>query len=129
MGGSAMSTTDRKVMCLITGQTVIMGKDYFLKKVQEYGSEDNLKKYYISKKARSLIRRGYTVNEMRKILNIVEPNLPGENEQSIKDIISYHSTDKQTISTKRLQSAQNFIMSTSDEDVKEFINNIINLNL
>lgn len=124
-----MSTADRKVMCLITGQTVIMGKDYFTKKAQEYGSEDNLKKYYVSKKARSLIRRGYTVNEIRKILNIVEPNLPNENEQSVKDIISYHSTDKQTISTKRLQSAQNFIMSTSDEDVKEFINNIRNLNL
>lgn len=124
-----MSTADRKVMCLITGQTVIMGKDYFTKKAQEYGSEDNLKKYYVSKKARSLIRRGYTVSEIRKILNIVEPNLPNENEQSVKDIISYHSTDKQTISTKRLQSAQNFIMSTSDEDVKEFINNIRNLNL
>jgi hypothetical protein len=124
-----MSTADRKVMCLITGQTVIMGKDYFTKKAQEYGSEDNLKKYYVSKKARSLIRRGYTVNEIRKILNIVEPNLPNENEQSVKDIVSYHSTDKQTISTKRLQSAQNFIMSTSDEDVKEFINNIRNLNL
>lgn len=124
-----MSTADRKVMCLITGQTVIMGKDYFTKKAQEYGSEDNLKKYYVSKKARSLIRRGYTVNEIRKILNIVEPNLPNENEQSVKDIISYHSTDKQSISTKRLQSAQNFIMSTSDEDVKEFINNIRNLNL
>lgn len=124
-----MSTADRKVMCLITGQTVIMGKDYFTKKAQEYGSEDNLKKYYVSKKARSLIRRGYTVNEIRKILNIVEPNLPNENEQSVKDIISYHSTDKQAISTKRLHSAQNFIMSTSDEDVKEFINNIRNLNL
>lgn len=129
MGGARVSTTDRKVMCLVTGQTVIMGKDYFTKKAQEYGSEDNLKKYYISKKARSLIRRGYTVNEIRKILSIVEPDLPSETEQSIKDIISFHSTDKQTISTKRLQSAQNFIMSTSDEDVKEFINNIRNLNL
>ncbi len=124
-----MSTVDRKVTCLITGQTVIMGKDYFAKKAQEYGSEDNLKKYYVSKKARSLIRRSYTVNEIRKILNIVEPDLPSANDQSVKDLVSYHATDKQNISTKRLQSAQNFIMSTSDEDVKEFINNIRNLNL
>jgi hypothetical protein len=129
MGGARMSTVDRKVMCLITGQTVIMGKDYFTKKAQEYGSEDNLKKYYVSKKARSLIRRSYTVNEIRKILNIVEPDLPSANDQSVKDLVSYHATDKQNISTKRLQSAQNFIMSTSDEDVKEFINNIRNLNL
>jgi hypothetical protein len=129
MGGARMSTVDRKVTCLITGQAVIMGKDYFAKKAQEYGSEDNLKKYYVSKKARSLIRRSYTVNEIRKILNIVEPDLPSANDQSVKDLVSYHATDKQNISTKRLQSAQNFIMSTSDEDVKEFINNIRNLNL
>ena len=61
--------SDRKVTCLITGQSVMMGKDYFTKKAQEYGGEDNLKKYYISKKAKSLVRRGYGVNEIRKILS------------------------------------------------------------
>ena len=64
--------SDRKVVCLITGQSVMMGKDYFAKKAEEYGGEENLKKYYISKKAKSLVRRGYSVNEIRKILNITE---------------------------------------------------------
>ena len=121
--------SDRKVICLITGQTVLMGKDYFAKKAEEYGGEDSLKKHYISKKAKSLVRRGYSVSEIRKILNITEPGLPGEDTESIRDIISYHKSEKQSVSAKRLESAQNFMMQSSDEDVKAFINNIKQLNL
>jgi len=121
--------SDRKVTCLITGQSVMMGKDYFAKKAAEYGGEDNLRKYYISKKAKSLVRRGYGINEIRRILNITEPGLPGEDTDVIRDLVSYHSTEKQSISAKRLESAKNFMMSSSDEDVKQFINNIKNFKL
>jgi hypothetical protein len=127
MGGTIMS--DRKVTCLITGQSVMMGKDYFAKKSEEYGSEENLRKYYISKKAKSLIRRSYSVNEIRKILNVVEPGLPGGDTQEVKDIINYHKVEKKSISEKRLDSAQNFMMQSSDEDVQVFINNIKQLKL
>lgn len=116
-------------MCLITGQSVMMGKDYFAKKAEEYGGEDNLRKYYISKKAKSLVRRGYSVNEIRKILNVTEPGLPGGDTQSVMDIINYHKTEKKSIAEKRLDSAQNFMMQSSDEDVQIFINNIRQLKL
>jgi len=121
--------SDRKVVCLITGQSVMMGKDYFAKKAEEYGSEENLKKFYISKKAKSLIRRGYSVNEIRKILNITEPGLPSEDTDSIRELVAYHGNEKQTISAKRLESAKNFMMSSSDEDVRLFINNIKNFKI
>lgn len=121
--------SDRKVTCLITGQTVMMGKDYFAKKAEEYGSEDKLRKYYISKKAKSLVRRGYSVNEIRKILNITEPGLPEQDAEDVKNIMDFHNNEKQSISAKRLESAKNFMMTTSDEDVKDFINNIKKLKL
>jgi len=121
--------SDRKVTCLITGQSVMMGKDYFAKKAEEYNGEENLRKYYISKKAKSLVKRGYNVNEIRKILNVVEPGLPGGDTQDVIDIISYHKVEKKSISEKRLDSAQNFMMQASDEDVQLFINNIKQLKL
>lgn len=121
--------SDRKVVCLITGQSVMMGKDYFAKKAEEYGSEDNLRKYYISKKAKSLVKRGYTVNEIRKILNVTEPGLLEGDADEVKGVILFHNNDKQSISTKRLESAKNFMMTSSDEDVKAFINNINKLKL
>lgn len=126
LGGKSMS--DRKVTCLITGQSVLMGKDYFSKKAEEYGGDENLRKFYISKKAKSLIRRGYSVNEIRKILNITDALLDQESEE-VRGVVQYHSTEKQTISSKRLESAQNFMMQSSDEDVAIFINNIKSLNL
>jgi hypothetical protein len=126
LGGKSMS--DRKVTCLITGQSVLMGKDYFSKKAEEYGGDENLRKFYISKKAKSLIRRGYSVNEIRKILNITDTLLDQESDE-VRGVIQYHSTEKQTISSKRLESAQNFMMQSSDEDVAIFINNIKSLNL
>jgi hypothetical protein len=121
--------SDRKVVCLITGQSVMMGKDYFAKKAEEYGSEDNLRKYYISKKAKSLVKRGYTVNEIRKILNVTEPGLLEGDVDEVKGVILFHNNDKQSISAKRLESAKNFMMTSSDEDVKAFINNINKLKL
>jgi len=121
--------SDRKVVCLITGQSVMMGKDYFAKKAEEYGSEDNLRKYYISKKAKSLVKRGYTVNEIRKILNVTEPGLLEGDADEVKGVILFHNNDKQSISAKRLESAKNFMMTSSDEDVKAFINNINKLKL
>jgi hypothetical protein len=121
--------SDRKVVCLITGQSVMMGKDYFAKKSEEYGSEDNLRKYYISKKAKSLVKRGYTVNEIRKILNVTEPGLLEGDADEVKGVILFHNNDKQSISAKRLESAKNFMMTSSDEDVKAFINNINKLKL
>jgi len=120
--------SERKVTCLITGQSVLMGKDYFTKKSEEYGCEDNLRKFYISKKAKSLIQRGYSVNEIRKILNITDELLDQDSEE-VRGVVQYHSSEKQTISSKRLESAQNFMMQTSDEDVAIFINNIKSLNL
>ena len=98
--------SDRKVTCLITGQSVLMGKDYFAKKSEEYGCEDNLRKFYISKKAKSLIRRGYGVNEIRKILNITDTLLDEDNED-VRGVKQYHSYEKQTKTTKQHESNKN----------------------
>ena len=37
---------DSKVKCVITGQSMTMGKDYFEKKCVEYGGVENLKQFY-----------------------------------------------------------------------------------
>ncbi|NBP02354.1 MAG: hypothetical protein EBU90_20005 [Proteobacteria bacterium] len=123
-----MSVSDRQVICLITGQSLVMGKDYFEKKAIEYGSIDNLKTFYISKKAKQLIQRGYSVLEIRKILNAVEPGLVPENDQRIKELLAFHKAPS-TETNRRLESGLNFSMQSSDEDVASFINNIRNISL
>lgn len=116
---------DRTLICLISGNKYTFTKDYFSKKVEEYGSVEDLKKYFVIKKVKSLIERGYSVQEIRNILSIVDEGLPGADSQDIIDIINYYSVRKDV--TKK--AALNFATHKSDPDVAVLINNIRDLKL
>lgn len=114
---------DRTLVCLITGSKYTFAKDYFNKKVEEFGDVDTLKRYFITRRVKSLIIRGYSVEEIRNILNITEINLPSSDSQDVKDIMNYYSIKKD--SSKR--PSPNFNSHKSDPDVTILINNIKNL--
>lgn len=116
---------DRTLICLISGNKYTFAKEYFAKKIEEFGSVDSLKKYFVIKKVKNLIERGYSVQEIRNILNVVDDGLPSPDSQDIKDILNYYSVRKDV--TKRTSS--NFATHKSDPDVSVFINNIKNLTL
>ena len=41
----------RNLQCIITGSKYTFGKEYYAKKIEEFDSEDNLKRFFITKKA------------------------------------------------------------------------------
>ena len=49
---------DRTLICLVSGNKYTFSKDYFDKKIKEYGGVEDLKKYFVTKKVKSLIERG-----------------------------------------------------------------------
>ena len=116
---------DRTLICLITGNKYTFAKEYFNKKIEEYGNVEDLKKYFVTKKVKSLIERGYSVQEIRNILSVVDEDLPGSDSQDIIDIINYYSVRKDV--TKK--AALNFATHKSDPDVAVLINNIRDLKL
>ena len=116
---------DRTLVCLITGSKYTFAKDYFNKKVEEFGDVDTLKKYFITRRVKSLISRGYSVEEIRNILNITESNLPNPDSQDVKDIMNFYSIKKDN--SKR--ASPNLNSHKSDPDVSALINNIKNLKL
>jgi DNA-binding transcriptional MerR regulator len=113
--------SDRKCTCPITGQSLLFGKDYWDKKVKEFGSEDNLRSFYVARKCKTLLARGFTVTEIRKLLSIVDDSLP--NEADLAHICEYYSK-KKTSQMRRFESSLNFNQQTTDEDVKIFLNTI-----
>lgn len=119
-----MSST-KQVRCALTGQTTTLSKDYLFKKIEEYGSEENLLKFFVTKKAKQLITRGYSVDEIRKILNVTEPNLLEPSSMLMREIVTFHDGGKSSNINRRLDSGMNFMMQSSDTDVVEFINNVI----
>lgn len=111
---------DRSVCCIISGNKYIFAKDYFQKRVEEYGDAEALKKYYVTRKVKSLISRGYSVVEIRNILALNIPDLVDAESQEVKDVMEYHVLRRDTIKTNSF----NFATHKSDPDVASFINNI-----
>ena len=63
---------NRKLVCRITGKTLFAGKDYFNKKVETAGSEEKLHETYICKEAKSLVKKGYTIDDIRASIQVYD---------------------------------------------------------
>jgi hypothetical protein len=115
--------SERKIVCKITGKSYVFAADYFNAKVNEYTDIESLRKYFITKKAKTLLLRGYSVNEIRNLLGIDTENLDAEESQQMQDLIVFHKKNSQP-NTKKSTSSLNFTTHKSDSDVASFINNI-----
>ena len=62
----------KKVTCVVTGKTTAYAGEFLQKKIEEYGNEANLTKLYISKEVKALLKKGYRIKDIRKILNVPE---------------------------------------------------------
>tara|TARA_B110000211_G_scaffold93072_1_gene108486 strand:- start:3145 stop:3507 length:363 start_codon:yes stop_codon:yes gene_type:complete len=113
----------RNLTCTITGSQYTFAKDYYNKKIEEYTDEDNLRKFFITKKARTYLNKGYSVREIRNMLNVDSSNLPGPESEMIVELIDFHKV-KDYAKNKRVFNTLNFATYKSDIAVSEFINNI-----
>jgi len=115
--------SSRSLQCLVTGNKYNFGKEYFAKKIEEFESEDNLKRFFITKKAKTYLNKGYSVQEIRNILGIEDGGLPDADSQDIRDLIDFHKL-RNVGSRKKVSNTYNFATHKSDPTVAEFINNI-----
>ena len=113
----------RKITCLITGKSYTYGQDYYDKKIKDYVDEDNLKKYFITQKAKSYLNKGYSIQEIRNILNVDEFNLPSSDSQELVELIEFHKIQASQ-TAKKISNTLNFATHKSDPEVAHFINNI-----
>jgi len=77
----------RKLICIITGRSLLATKDYFERKVQKAGSEEKLYQTYVCKEAKDMIIKGYTVERIREMLKINTDGLTKDISQEVIDII------------------------------------------
>lgn len=114
---------NRQLICIISGNKYLFAQEYYNKKVEEYGSVDDLKRYYVSKKVKSLLSRSYSVQEIRNILSIDASTLLPVDDQRILDIVAYYKLKGNNVSPSRKPNAALFNNKT-DPEVTVFINNI-----
>ena len=116
------------IQCLVSGKSYTLTKDYYSKKIEEYKDEETLKKYFVTKKVKSYLERGYNIQEIRNILGVHSNDLPSADAECMQELVAYHNLLTGTESRKTL-SRGNFVNDKTDSDVAVFINNIKNLNL
>ena len=108
-----------KLACIITGKTIVINKDYYDKKVTEAGDEPALLETYVCKQAKSLLKRGYSVHEIRKLLNAthIDTNI---SDATIRKILS-NNKDNPIASFENVNA---FSAIQTDADVKMYINKL-----
>ena len=106
-----------KLACIITGKTVTINKDYYEKKVSEAGDEATLHETYACKQAKSLLKRGYSINEIRKLLNATHIETP-VSESTTRKILSNNKDSP----IDSLENVSVFSAIQTDDDVKSYIN-------
>ena len=115
----------RKITCLITGKSYTYGQDYYDKKVADYIDESNLKKYFITQKAKNYLNKGYSIQEIRNILNVDTDNLPESDSPQVVELIEFHKVQASQ-TAKKISNTLNFATHKSDPEVATLINNIRN---
>ena len=116
---------NKNLTCIITGKKYTFSKDYYNKKVEEYLDEESLQKFFITKKAKVYLNKGYSIAEIRNILNIDATDLPDSDSADIKELIEYHRI-RGVGKNKKIANTLNFATHKSDSQVARFINNIKN---
>ena len=115
--------SSRRITCLITGKSYTYSQDYYDKKVKDYIDESNLKKYFITQKAKTYLNKGYSIPEIRNILNVDETELPSSDSHAVAELIEFHKIQASQ-TAKKISNTLNFATHKSDPDVTHFINNI-----
>lgn len=108
-----------KLRCIVTGKTLVATKEYYSKKLQKAGSEENLHKTYICKEAKDLLLKGFTPAQIKTQLQINE-NIPEPDEAVIKQI----TTNEYGLSRNTMFSnLTSFSQPDTDTEVLDFLNN------
>lgn len=120
----SMSNT-KKIKCIITGKQTVYSGDFLQKKIQEYGSEEKLNTFYICREVKSFLKKGYSVHDIRKILN-VDDSLPLPGDEVLQEI---ESTFRKNSILKEHptfnEALTSFTYNKSDPDVEKFIKDYI----
>jgi hypothetical protein len=119
--------SSKKIACVVTGKTTVYAGEFLQKKIQEYATIENLEKFYICKEVKALLKKGYKISDVRKILDTPD-YVPFPADDVIKEIekdyqksqIKVNDTTSQSLST-----ITSLTYDKSDPEVEEFINNVI----
>ena len=119
-----MTTKNNKLKCIVTGRKLIATKEYYARKVEKAGGEEELHRTYICREAKNLIKQGTTINKIRDILGVECDELVDVDQDIINSILT-RDTKNNLLRVNNLVSVNKLLSTETDPDVKKYINNIV----
>lgn len=108
-----------KLVCNLTNTSMGIYEDYYNKKVEQYGNEDNLKKYYIQNKIIRMIRKGTSIEDLAKLFNF---ELDESKKSYYSELIDFHTKNNSSILKVQPKKESKTTFIETDERVKTLIN-------
>lgn len=118
-----MKTT--KLKCVVTGRTLFATKDYYDRKVQQAGSEEQLHESYICKEAKTMIKQGYTVDKIREVLHVKSDGLGVVSDKIIEDVLNTGKSYLRNSINQQVVSLANSVVHRTDPEVAVFLEKIV----
>lgn len=116
-----MSQVLKKIKCNLTGKPLQIYEDYYNKKIAQYGSEENLHRYYLQNKIINLIKSGQAIDYIAELFGF---EIFEDKTEFYKELIEFHRG--RSLSSIIKDSTTTFV--ETDIEVKNFIKNWINYN-
>jgi len=104
-----------KIRCVITGKTITVSNEYYENKVSQYGSPEKFSSLYVSRQAKSLLKRGYKIKDIKDLFKIDLTDLPEITDKMVKDILKIKDDDLDLDSNS---------IKKSDLEIVEYIKNL-----
>lgn len=112
-----------KLTCIVTGKQLLATKEYYARKVEKSGSEEELHRSYVCREAKNMIKQGTTVSRVREILNVNSSNLQ-EVPQDVIDEIIQSNTRTNFKRINNLVNINSMMNTSTDPDVREYIDRL-----
>lgn len=106
-----------KLVCNLTGVAMSIDEDYYAKKVKQYESEDNLKKFYIQNKIITMIKKGRSIEDLAALFGFA---VDSEKIGYYNELVAFHNKDNSMLKQPKKESKTT--ITETDERVKNLIN-------
>ena len=117
------TTKTTKLKCIVTGKQLIATKEYYARKVEKAGTEEELHRTYVCREAKNMIKQGTSVDRVREILN-VKTDILVDVPQDVIDEIMQSNTKTNFRRINNLVNINSMMSTATDPDVREYIDNL-----
>ena len=113
-----------KLTCIVTGRTLLATKDYYDRKVEKAGGEEQLHREYVCREAKTMLKQGTSVERVREILNITADvkDVP----QDVIDQITRETNISRGRRINNIVSTSAMINTQTDPEVKRYVQRLKN---